>query len=65
MVSSFPVDLPWTTMVVHTLPTWDIREHVVDAGGTCWCKPVDLGDWFSHNALDGRERYEEHRARLN
>lgn len=47
----------------HAIPSLDIRAHVIDAGGTCWCKPVDLGDMISHNAADRRERYEMCTAR--
>ena len=45
---------------IHVIPLEDLREH--DAKETCWCKPRELEDQpdvYIHNALDGRERYEQ------
>lgn len=53
----------------HVEPVGDLREHVTDERGQCWCKPaVELVDggrgWIViHNALDGREDYETGRRR--
>ena len=42
--------------VQHVVPVDDLREHVpVD----CWCEPKEVDDMFySHNALDEREKFE-------
>lgn len=47
----------------HCIPVHDLREHVIDDEGTCWCEPeFDLEyDMFIHNSADGREDYEEGR----
>lgn len=43
---------------VHFVPMGDIREHVSSIH--CWCRPQEVGeDYWEHNALDQRERYEE------
>lgn len=45
---------------VHLVPDDDYRPH--EAEETCWCKPVETEPGqFSHNAMDGREAYEEGR----
>lgn len=45
----------------HVYPMGDLREHITDQGGNCWCNPVPDEDepavWV-HNSLDGREKYE-------
>lgn len=41
----------------HVWPLDDLKPHVVD-GGKCWCEPRDVDGIIVHNALDGRERYE-------
>lgn len=47
---------------LHTIPVGDFREHVAER--TCWCRPRqderEPSLWI-HNALDGRESYEEGR----
>lgn len=47
----------------HCVPVADIREHVLDDDGTCWCEPDFDEDYemFIHNSADGREDYEEGR----
>ena len=45
-------------VTVHFVPLDDLREHVSSA--CCWCNPVDTGDdFFEHNALAQRGRYED------
>lgn len=45
------------------LPLQDTREHIL-VTGKCWCRPgLDEDGDFVHNAADGRERYEQQRAR--
>ena len=48
----------------HVIPGNDFRKHILSED--CWCKPerIDEADLvgdnaWSHNALDGREQYEE------
>lgn len=48
---------------IHVVPRDDLREHVPCI--SCWCRPESDATWESvviHNALDGREAYEEGRA---
>lgn len=45
----------------HVYPEDDIKEHLIDSKGECWCHPV-LDDetqmiWI-HNSLDRREDFE-------
>ena len=44
----------------HVKPINDLREHV--SKPSCWCRPRENepGVWI-HNALDGREDYEQGR----
>lgn len=47
----------------HVEPINDIREHVTDASGRCWCEPTveAVGSGrvvVIHNAADGREKAE-------
>jgi hypothetical protein len=48
--------------LVHVVPLDDLREH--ECSSACWCQPIEYdeepGIWV-HNALDGRENYEEGR----
>jgi hypothetical protein len=47
----------------HTIPLNDLRVHSADYD-KCWCKPrLDEDGNLIHNAADGRERYEQGRAR--
>lgn len=44
---------------VHVVPMRDQRPHVTIAC-TCWCSPtVNENGAIVHNALDGREPFEE------
>lgn len=45
---------------LHVTPIDDLRPH--EDASTCWCKPKENepGVW-THNALDGRESYENGR----
>lgn len=45
----------------HVIPLGDLRDH--DCGAECWCRPVqDEEDLFwMHNAMDGREAFEDGR----
>jgi len=47
----------------HCVPCNDLKDHVIDDEGSCWCKPeFDTGyEVFIHNSADGREDYEEGR----
>jgi nicotinamide mononucleotide adenylyltransferase len=48
---------------VHVVPEQDLREH--DAIPRCWCRPmqnIEHPPIWVHNALDGRESYEQGRA---
>lgn len=49
-------------MLIHTIPLGDFREHQESV--TCWCHPrqdeAEPRVWI-HNALDGRESYEQGR----
>lgn len=47
---------------VHVMPVGDFREH--EESEHCWCKPQPDAEESSvliHNALDGRESYEQGR----
>lgn len=47
---------------VHAVPLGDYREH--EASSNCWCKPrpdEEEPRVFIHNAMDGRESYEQGR----
>lgn len=44
-----------------TLQVWplnDLRPHVVDGKGECWCRPRPDGNIMVHNSMDRREEYE-------
>lgn len=45
----------------HVYPLHDLREHITEGGGVCWCKPTEdeeqPGLWV-HHAFDQREKYE-------
>lgn len=48
--------------VWHVMPRDDFREH--EPYKTCWCNPIEGAqepDLWLHNAMDGREQYEEGR----
>lgn len=48
------------TETLHVIPVDDLRDH--EATPTCWCRPTPLEDppnVFLHNAMDGREKYED------
>ena len=45
---------------LHTIPTDDMRPHVVSV--RCWCDPYEdynSDDCWIHNSLDQRELYEQ------
>jgi hypothetical protein len=47
---------------MHCLPISDLRVHELDLDGNCWCHPIespDTADYWVHNSLDGREKYED------
>lgn len=48
--------------VFHVCPTHDLKPHVACVERECWCEPSVHyeGDIpiYTHNAADGRERYE-------
>jgi len=52
---------------MHVVPLHDDFEHITHqhqqgdylGTGRCWCNPkIENGQLFTHNAHDGRERYE-------
>lgn len=49
--------------VIHSVPVGDVREHLLDVDGLCWCEPTVDHEcpelMYVHNSLDGRERYED------
>lgn len=46
--------------IIHSVPVDDLRPHIL--WSNCWCNPVEHDpDCWSHNALDGRESYENGR----
>jgi len=46
--------------IIHCVPLDDLRIHDLDED--CWCSPACLEHGiYSHNALDGRESYENGR----
>lgn len=51
--------------MVHVYPLNDLREH--EMSKECWCRPdVDEDDGVCvHNALDGREAYENGERKVN
>jgi hypothetical protein len=53
--------------IQHVTPCNDLREHVHDSRGKCWCKPSvepSGGGWLVvHNSLNGREFFEDGRRR--
>lgn len=54
---------PFARNVQHLTPTGDLREHVHDERGKCWCRPaIECGGdgvWYVvHNSMDGREAFE-------
>ena len=45
---------------VHNIPANDLKEHVMDKDGTCWCHPKEDDEYVNcwiHNSMDGRENY--------
>lgn len=48
--------------VQHVVPVDDLKAHVIDTRGRCWCRPEPDIDWHGctwvHNAMDGREDFE-------
>lgn len=48
--------------VYHITPKDDLYKHIIDAKGSCWCKPyldpTDDDTTYVHNAYDRREDYE-------
>lgn len=55
--------------VVHVYPVGDLRDHVIDNHGECWCGPTIQhepdGTLIIHNSLDGREEYETGKRSLS
>jgi hypothetical protein len=51
--------------IYHIVPSDDLREHITDAGKTCWCHPVEDEDMIVHNSLDGREPFETGERRVS
>lgn len=47
---------------VHVVPVSDLKTHVIDVTGECWCHPrierEGLSSILVHNSSDGREKYE-------
>lgn len=58
-------ELRSNTDMVHVYPLNDLREHEMIR--ECWCRPdVDEDDGVCvHNALDGREAYENGERKVN
>lgn len=53
-------------MTWHVYPVNDLREHDVDSGDLCWCKPdIDNFGTVLHRSMDGREDYETGKRKLN
>jgi len=55
-------------MTWHVYPVGDLKEHITDTReGMCWCEPAydEEYDTYTHNSLDGRERYETGERKLN
>jgi hypothetical protein len=52
---------------IHVVPCNDLKEHVVDDEGSCWCEPDydEEDNLYIHNSADGRERYENGTRQLN
>lgn len=49
---------------LHVLPGLDIAAHYLEPA--CACGPaLDEDGFLVHNAFDGRERYEQGRARMH
>lgn len=45
---------------IHVYPEGDFREHDTDhPEGECWCRPEHDDGMVIHNAMDGREKFEE------
>lgn len=45
---------------VHSIPANDLREHIMDKAGTCWCNPeedTEYVDCWIHHSMDKREDY--------
>ena len=43
----------------HVFPINDLRDHSIENGADCWCKPYeDEEGVIIHNSMDGREDYE-------
>ena len=47
----------------HVYPLNDLREHILDPQGSCWCKPEEIETVWVHNSMDRREEYENGRAK--
>jgi len=60
-----PLETPRDTL--HVVPCNDLKEHVVDDEGSCWCEPeYDVEDnLYVHSSADGREAYENGVRRFN
>lgn len=64
-----PVDHRWQTdgawedMPSEVHPLNDLKPHILGGRQPCWCKPVDDEGTIVHNALDGREAFEEGRRK--
>jgi hypothetical protein len=52
---------------LHVVPCNDLRDHVVDDEGSCWCEPAydEEDNLYVHNSADGREQYEHGLRQLN
>lgn len=49
-------------LIQHVYPLGDMREHITEGQRACWCRPhvelVGAGYLVTHNAMDGREKFE-------
>lgn len=53
-----PIEPPRDTF--HVVPTNDLRQHVIDDEGSCWCEPEydEEENLYVHTSADGREAFE-------
>jgi len=50
---------------VHSVPMNDLRDHIMDKTGSCWCHPIEddeYVDCWIHNSMDRREDYKTSKA---
>lgn len=52
---------------LHVVPCNDLKPHVVDDEGSCWCEPLydEDDNLYVHNSADGREAYETGQRAFN